>query len=228
MKKVGIWSIGIVALLVAGPVRAGAMAPQNTTTKSADEARDESIEHRLNADPSLKKFNLKVSVDSGVATLNGTVATEAQKARAARLATMSGITRVDNQIVVDPSAGTKGTTGTIAQKTKEVGEKTKEGAVKVGEKTKEGAGKVVDKTKEGLSKTGEVITDGWITTRVHSRFVGEDLLKDSNINVDTSNHVVTLKGTVMSAAARTKAAAIAKDTEGVHRVVNQLTIGPKR
>jgi len=228
MKKVGIWSIGVVALLVAGPVRAGAMALQNTTTKSADEARDENIEHRLNADPSLKKFNIKVSVDSGVATLNGTVATEAQKARAARLATMSGITRVDNQIVVDPSAGTKGTTGTIAQKTKEVGEKTKDGAVKVGEKTKEGAGKVVDKTKEGLSKTGEVITDGWITTRVHSRFVGEDLLKGSDINVDTSNHVVTLKGTVMSAAARTKAAAIAKDTEGVHRVVNQLTIGPKR
>ena len=228
MRKVGIWSVGIVALLVAGPVRAGAMAPQNTTTKSADGASDESIEHRLKADPSLKKFDIDVSVNSGVATLTGTVATQAQKARAARLATMNGITRVDNQIAVDPSAGTKGTTGTIAQKTKEVGEKTKDGAVKVGEKTKEGAGKVVDKTKEGLSKTGEVITDGWITTRVHSRFVGEDLLKGSDINVDTSNHVVTLKGTVMSAAARTKAAAIAKDTEGVHRVVNQLTIGPKR
>jgi len=217
MKKVGIWSISVVALLFAGPVRAGAMAPQNTTAKSADEARDESIEHRLKADPSLKKFDIEVSVNSGVATLTGTVATQAQKARAARLATMKGITRVDNQIVVDQSAGTKGTTGTIAQKTKEVGEK-----------TKEGAGKVVDKTKEGLSKTGEVITDGWITTRVHSRFVGEDLLKDSDINVDTSNHVVTLKGTVMSAAARARAAAIAKDTEGVRRVVNQLTIGPKR
>jgi osmotically-inducible protein OsmY len=228
MKKVGIWSISVVALLFAGPVRAGAMAPQNTTTKSADEARDESIEHRLKADASLKKFDIDVSVNSGVATLTGTVATQAQKAQAAKLATMNGITRVDNQIVVDSSAGTKGTTGTIVQKTKEVGEKTKDGAVKVGEKTKEGAGKVVDKTKEGLSKTGEVITDGWITTRVHSRFVGEDSLKDSDINVDTSNHVVTLKGTVMSAAGRARAAAIAKDTEGVRRVVNQLTIGPKR
>jgi osmotically-inducible protein OsmY len=215
MKNVGIWSIGVVALLVAGPVRAGAMAPQTTTTKSADETRDESIEHRLKADPSLKRFNIKVSVDSSVATLTGTVATEGQKARAAKLAAMSGA-RVDNQIVVDPSAGTKGTTGTIGQKTKEVGEK-----------TKEGAGKVVEKTKEGLSKTGEVITDGWITTRVHSRFVGEDLLKDSDIDVDTSNHVVTLKGTVMSAAGRARAAAIAKDTEGVHRVVNQLKVGPK-
>ena len=85
----------------------------------------------------------------------------------------------------------------------------------------------VDKTKDGLSKTGEVMTDGWITTRVHERFVGEDLLKESNISVDSRNHVVTLKGTVMGRAARTKAAEIAKGTEGVHRVVNQLTIGPK-
>jgi osmotically-inducible protein OsmY len=62
---------------------------------------------------------------------------------------------------------------------------------------------------------------------VHSRFVGEDLLKDSDINVDTDNHVVTLKGRVMSAAGRAKAVEIAKNTEGVHRVVDRLTIGPK-
>ena len=73
------------------------------------------------------------------------------------------------------------------------------------EKTKEGAEKAVDKTKEGLSKTGEEITDGWITSRVHSKFVGEDLLKDSDINVDTNNHVVTLKGTVMTPAAKARA-----------------------
>jgi len=73
-----------------------------------------------------------------------------------------------------------------------------------------------------------VITDGWITSRVHSRFVGEDLLEHSDINVDTNNHVVTLKGTVMSPAARTKAVEIAKNTEGVHQVLDQLTVGPKR
>ena len=95
------------------------------------------------------------------------------------------------------------------------------------EKAKEKIGEVVDKTKETLSKTGEVITDGWITTRVHQRFVGEDLLKSSDINVDTNDHVVTLKGTVMSAAGRAKAVEIAKGTEGVHQVVDRLTIGPK-
>jgi hyperosmotically inducible protein len=85
-----------------------------------------------------------------------------------------------------------------------------------------------DRTKDGLSKTGEVITDGWITSRIHQRFVGESLLKHSDISVDTDKHVVTLTGTVVSAAGRRKATSIAQRTEGVHSVVNHLTIGPKK
>ena len=87
---------------------------------------------------------------------------------------------------------------------------------------------VGEKTKDGVSKTGEVMTDGWITTRVNSRFVNEDLLKGSNINVDTDKHVVTLKGTVTTAAGRNKAGVVAKGTEGVQRVVNQLTIASSK
>jgi osmotically-inducible protein OsmY len=46
--------------------------------------------------------------------------------------------------------------------------------------------------------------------------------------VNTSKHVVTLKGTVTGRAGRARATTVAKGTEGVRRVVNQLTIGPKR
>jgi hyperosmotically inducible protein len=90
-----------------------------------------------------------------------------------------------------------------------------------------GATVAADKTKEGLSKTGEVMTDGWITTRVHERFIDEDLLKGSDISVDTDHHVVTLKGTVTGRAGRARASAVALKTEGVHRVVNRLTIKAK-
>jgi osmotically-inducible protein OsmY len=45
--------------------------------------------------------------------------------------------------------------------------------------------------------------------------------------VQTRRHVVTLKGTVRERAGRVRASSIAKHTEGVHRVVNRLTIGPK-
>ena len=108
-----------------------------------------------------------------------------------------------------------------------IAEETKEGAVKTKDAVVKGTKIAAEKTKDGLSKTGEVMTDAWITTRVHARFVDEDLLKDSDISVDTSKHVVTLKGTVMGRAGRARATSVARNTEGVHRVVNHLTIGPK-
>jgi len=108
----------------------------------------------------------------------------------------------------------------VAEKTKDTAEKTKDAVVK-------GAKVAADKTKDGVSKTGEVMTDAWITTRVHERFVGEDLLKGSDISVKTSKHVVTLNGTVTGRAGRSKATSIARHTEGVRRVVNRLTVAPK-
>lgn len=107
-------------------------------------------------------------------------------------------------------------------------EKTKEGAAKTTDAVVKGARIVAGKTTDGLSKTGEVMTDGWITTRVHARFVDEDLLKDSDISVKTNDHVVTLTGTVMAQAGRARATTVARQTEGVRRVVNRLTIGPRR
>jgi osmotically-inducible protein OsmY len=222
--KAAFGSVFVVAALLAVPAPMRAAMPQ--AAKSADHNLDERIEQRLNTS-TLKKYDVKVSVTNGVATLTGTVATEADRRKATQLATMPGVSRVDNQLIVDLAAPT-GTAGTMKSKAKEGAEKTKEGAAKVGDTTKSGAGKVADKTKEGLSKTGEAITDGWITTRVKSKFVGEDLLKDSDINVDTNDHVVTLRGTVMSAAGRARAIEQAKEVEGVHKVIDQLTIGPKK
>ena len=220
--KAAMWSAIAIAVLVGGPVSVSVVA-QTTVVTPTDSSLDDRIESRISKDSTLKNYKVDVSVDNSIVTLTGAVPTEAARKRATQLATITGVSRVDNQLTVDPSASKnlKGTVGTA-------GAKTKDGAVKVGEKTKEGAEKVGEKTKEGLSKTGEVITDAWITSRVHSKFVGEDLLKDSDINVDTNDHVVTLKGTVMSQAARARAVAQAKEVEGVHRVVDQLTVGPKR
>ena len=123
-------------------------------------------------------------------------------------------------LTLAPAGATLASSQTVAEKTKEGAEKTKDAAVK-------GVRIAADKTKDGLSKTGEVMTDTWITTRVHERFVGERLLKGSDISVDTSQHVVTLRGTVTGRAGRTKAGSIAMRTEGVRRVVNRLTVRSK-
>lgn len=107
------------------------------------------------------------------------------------------------------------------------GETVKKDATKTKNAVVKGAKVVGSKTKDGVSKTGEVMTDGWITSRVNTRFVNEDTLKDSDINVDTSDHIVTLKGTVLTSAGRARAGVVARQTEGVRRVVNNLTVGAK-
>jgi hyperosmotically inducible protein len=74
-------------------------------------------------------------------------------------------------------------------------------------------------------KSGNPITDSWITMKVHSQFIPEDVLEGSDIDVDTNAAVVVLKGTVPSEAGRTRAIAIAKATDGVKSVTDQLRIG---
>jgi len=242
--KAAIGSVVVAAaVLVAGqvPMRAAApQAPTATASKSPDVTTASKIEKKINAS-SLKKYDIKVSVNDGVATLTGTVATEGDRRRAAQLATIDGVSRVDNQLVVDLNAGTaaKGTTGKAesnidkgAEKTKKgvdkAIDKTKEGAGTAWEKSKEGASKAADKSAQGLSKAGEAITDTYIKTRVHSKFLDEDLLKGSDISVDVNDHVVTLSGTVPTAAGRARAIEEAKKVEGVHQVIDRLTIGPKK
>jgi osmotically-inducible protein OsmY len=158
--------------------------------KPSDEALKNRIEYRLETSAIVDKYDLKVKVDAGSAWLTGTVATTAQKAEAARLAKIDGISNVQNDVVVDQNVDRS----------------------------------LADRAKAGLTKTGEAITDAWITTKVKWFFVGEDLLKGRDITVDTTNRVVTLKGTVTSPAGRNRAVALAKRTSGVQRVVDELTI----
>jgi len=52
-------------------------------------------------------------------------------------------------------------------------------------------------------------------------------LRESTINVDVVNDVVTLKGTVETAAEKTKAGQVAKDIDGVKSVTNELKVAPE-
>jgi osmotically-inducible protein OsmY len=69
--------------------------------------------------------------------------------------------------------------------------------------------------------------DAWITTKIQSKYFLDADVKGHQINVDTNNGVVTLKGTVANEQHKAAAEQIARDTEGVTRVVNQLTVGQR-
>ena len=92
-----------------------------------------------------------------------------------------------------------------------------------------GAGKAIGTAVAGAAKTGAnetsaYVTDAWITTKVTAKIKDEKALDGSHVNVDTAEHVVTLKGTVSTKAARAKAEEIAKGTKGVTKVINKLEV----
>jgi osmotically-inducible protein OsmY len=59
---------------------------------------------------------------------------------------------------------------------------------------------------------------------VKSKFAADDTVKAHQINVDTKDGVVTLTGTVDSAAAKARAAELARSTDGVRNVVDNITV----
>jgi hypothetical protein len=78
--------------------------------------------------------------------------------------------------------------------------------------------------KETGRTIGTGLNDGWLWTKTRFDLAAADDLRDSTINVDVDNAVVTLTGTVASAAQKTKADSVAKSVEGVKSVKNQLKV----
>jgi osmotically-inducible protein OsmY len=68
------------------------------------------------------------------------------------------------------------------------------------------------------------IGDGWITSKIHARFAEDDVVKGRRIDVDTKDGVVMLKGSVGSKLEHDRAEELARSTDGVKRVVNNLMI----
>jgi hyperosmotically inducible protein len=75
-----------------------------------------------------------------------------------------------------------------------------------------------------VEKAGKLLDDATITAKVKTALIAEPGLKGLSIDVDTSNNVVSLNGTVGSDAARAQAEEIARKTEGVKEVKNNLTV----
>src|SRR5919106_193101 len=70
-------------------------------------------------------------------------------------------------------------------------------------------------------------TDTGVTTAVKAKFAADDMVKAYQIDVDTRDKVVTLSGNVESEAAKTQAARLAGETEGVASVVDNITVTAK-
>ena len=92
-----------------------------------------------------------------------------------------------------------------------------------------------DKIKDELSRTGKVIREkakqagdatanARTTAAIKTKLVGDSGLSAFKIDVDTTDGVVTLSGTVPTYEAIGKAMSIAYDTDGVNKVVSTLQV----
>lgn len=71
---------------------------------------------------------------------------------------------------------------------------------------------------------GERIDDTGITAAVKAKLAAEKISTATRIDVDTSQGVVALDGTVETGAVKTRAEQIARQVEGVRDVVKNLRI----
>ncbi|HEX4915002.1 MAG TPA: BON domain-containing protein [Vicinamibacterales bacterium] len=163
----------------------------------------------------LSGSDIDVDVKNGVVTLQGTVPSEAARARALAVAKANdGVKNVVDQLKIAPARGSN-----MAGKADRAGDKAEHAAERAGDKT-------VSTTKS----TGRAIDDGWIKSKIYAQYMADwnTVLDDSDIDVDVANNVVTLNGTVKSAEAKAKAVATAKATDGVKSVKDNLKIAGTR
>ena len=76
----------------------------------------------------------------------------------------------------------------------------------------------------GGRSMGEKIDDAWITTKVKTHLSTEHVKSLINVDVDTKDGVVHLQGTVPTPEDKAKAEQLARDTDGVIGVMNDLKV----
>ena len=179
----------------------------NSTTGSrtlvTDSDLKRTIESKLNSDTELRTANLRVGADAqrNMATLSGTVTSERLRDKAVALAKSAhpGLT-IENKIDVKPHEMTRT------------------------EYTEELARQERQRAKEWKDNIGASLDDAWIHAKVVSKLIADTKTPEHRINVDVNDNVVSLRGTVDTVAQKNEAERLARETDGVKGVVNQLKV----
>ena len=220
-------SLGTLALALLTIAAGGSFATAEAAQKAA--IKDGWLVTKLHSlfipEDALSGSNIDVDVKNGLVTLQGTVPNEAARARAIAIVKgADGVKGVTDQLRVAPEH--RGIDDKTEDAAKRAGRKTAAGAEKAADKTAHAADKAADKTVAGARKTGRKIDDGWIKSKIYAQYMADwnDILDDSDIDVDVKNNMVTLSGTVKTAAAKARAVSVAKGTDGVKGVTDMLKV----
>jgi osmotically-inducible protein OsmY len=101
-------------------------------------------------------------------------------------------------------------------------------AERVRDKSADLARTAAQTTKVAAERTEEALSEAAITAKIKSKMALDDYVKARTINVTTHGTTVTLSGTVESEQERERAVRLARETEGITQVIDQLAIGNAR
>lgn len=93
------------------------------------------------------------------------------------------------------------------------------------QETNDEARQAAAEVKAAAVRAGERLTDGWVTAKIQAKYFSDEDIKARYIDVSTRDGLVTLKGFVESDTVRQEALQIARTTDGVRDVNDQLLIG---
>ena len=221
-SKVGVW-LGAVAV-----------AMMTVACAETDPGVTTAVKAKLAADDTVKAYRIDVDTQDKVVTLKGEVDTAAARTRAVELAKgTAGVRDVVDQLTVQAGVTPPGGLDDVAQaKTDDAQKKAGDAADRAGEavatagrKAGDAADKAGDKIGDAASKTAEATADAAVTAKVKTKFLADSSIAGLKIDVDTKDNVVTLSGTVSSAAEKRRAVEVARDTDGVKSVVDRLKVG---
>lgn len=171
-------------------------------TKVDDAMLTAKIKTQMTADGRVSPTRVNVDTLNGVVTLKGEVPTQQEKDAAEAVArSVTGVKRVDNQLVVNAAAA-----GTGVPTGNEMKEKAKEAASNVAQEVKQ--------------ETSEAVMLGTLKTRLIAAGY-------SNVAVDVKQGEATLTGVVATDKDRTAVEAIVAKVNGVKKVNNQTTVKGK-
>lgn len=176
-------------------------APSNTATPGAtDSSLKQAVQSKIASDPALGKVDVKADASKNEVTLSGTVTSESARSQAVDMAKS-----VPNVTVVDK----------IDVKPEEVSRN---------EYTPDMARQTRDKAKSMGDRIGNSLDDAWLYSKIETKLATNSETPARKINVDVSNHVVTLRGQVNSLTARQEVDKVVRDTDGVQGVRDLIKV----
>jgi hyperosmotically inducible periplasmic protein len=191
---------------------AAVLAAATVACSGSDAGITTAVKSKLAADDTVKAYRIDVDTSNAVVTLNGQVDTARARTRAVELAKATDGVRdvVDNLSIVAGVTPPGGLDDAAMKRAREAADATTAGA---------------DTARDTVGTAGSATGDATLTAKVKAKFLADTSISGLKIDVDTKNDVVTLNGTVPTAAEKRHAVEVARATDGVKSVVDNLKVG---